>query len=268
MLISTVIRLCFLIAVTMLSGCKPDPAPATLTIGYTHEPPYSYIDEAGKVKGIYPDVARQVVQQMGIDKVKWVLLSFDKLIPALINNRIDVIAAGMAVTQSRIEQNLCFSMPLSQSDTAVLWRNDNQNYVPQTPIASQDLQFVVINGSSEESILQQHHQSGSLLSVEDIRLSLLALKSGRADLLVMTRPTLMKVLHETPERYQIKNGDGFLQNRQISAFVIKKQNTGLVARWNAAQSFISHQQHVKMALHQAGMSTVDTASDYDRCYTL
>lgn len=268
MLISSVIRIIFLIVVIMLSGCSPETPPATLKIGYTHEPPYSYVNEVGEVRGVYPDVARQITRKMGVDNVKWVLLSFDRLIPALLNKRIDVIAAGMAVTRARTEQNLCFTTPLSQSNTAVLWRKDNNNVISEAPLSSQALRFVVIDGSSEESILKQHYEPEALLSVEDIRLGLLALKSGRADMLVMTRPTLMQVSEETPERYQIKDGQGILENRQVSAFVIKKQDTELAQRWNTAQASVSKQEDTLSALTQGGMTPFDASLHKERCYTL
>ena len=116
--------------------------------------------------------------------------------------------------------------------------------------------------------MKQHFEPEALLSVEDIRLGLLALKSGRADMLVMTRPTLMQVSEETPERYQIKDGQGVLENRQVSAFVIRKEDTELAQRWNTAQASVSKQEGTLNALAQGGMTPFDASLNKERCYTL
>ena len=87
-------------------------------------------------------------------------------------------------------------------------------------------------------------------------------------MLVMTRPTLMQVSEETPERYQIKDGQGILENRQVSAFVIRKEDTELAQRWNTAQASVSKQEDTLSALTQGGMTPFDASLHKERCYTL
>lgn len=77
----------------------------TLRVGYANEAPYAYMDPSvGKVTGEAPEVARAVLEDLGIEEVEGVLTEFGSLIPGLQAGRFDMIAAGMYVTPARCEQ--------------------------------------------------------------------------------------------------------------------------------------------------------------------
>src|SRR5690554_7443906 len=81
-----------------------------IRIAVANEIPYGYVDLNGEAKGAGPDVARQIMKQLGIDKIEWITTSFSSLIPGLRADHFDMVAAEMAILPERCKQVL-FSEP-------------------------------------------------------------------------------------------------------------------------------------------------------------
>lgn len=62
--------------------------------------PFEMTDKNGKFVGFEMDMARELAKAMGVKFVP-VNMSFDGIIPALLTDKIDIITAGMTVTQER-----------------------------------------------------------------------------------------------------------------------------------------------------------------------
>ncbi|NTV62864.1 MAG: transporter substrate-binding domain-containing protein, partial [Oscillochloris sp.] len=82
----------------------------TIRIGYAVEAPFAFLAPGDVVTGESPEVARAVVQRLGITQITWVQTDFDQLIPELEEGRFDLIAAGMFITPDRA-QRVAFSQP-------------------------------------------------------------------------------------------------------------------------------------------------------------
>ncbi len=113
-----------LFSCSALIACSEAGESQILKVGYTQEAPYSRISAQGAAAGVFPDMAKKVADDLGYERIEWVLLSFDNLIPALKDNRIDLIAAGMSISKSRSEM-LCFARPLVSSASAFLFNQSN-----------------------------------------------------------------------------------------------------------------------------------------------
>ncbi len=72
-------------------------------IATANEIPYGWVD-GGQAYGIAPEVATAVLANMGITNVRWTVTEFGSLIPGLIANRFDLVAASQAVLPARCEQ--------------------------------------------------------------------------------------------------------------------------------------------------------------------
>ena len=62
--------------------------------------PNEYVGEGGKTEGFDIDLMNMIGEELGY-KIEWKTMAFDGLIPALKNNEIDAIIAGMSVTEER-----------------------------------------------------------------------------------------------------------------------------------------------------------------------
>ncbi len=95
--------LCMLLAVCMLccfAGCGAD---NTLTMGTNAAfPPYEFVDDDGDFAGIDIEIAKAVADKLGMElEIKD--MAFESLIPAVENGSVDIVLAGMTVTDERKE---------------------------------------------------------------------------------------------------------------------------------------------------------------------
>lgn len=82
-----------------------------ITIGIANEIPYGYEDEeTGEVTGEAPEVARVVLDELGITDREFVVVEFGALIGGLQAGNFDMIAAGMYINADRATEVL-FSDP-------------------------------------------------------------------------------------------------------------------------------------------------------------
>lgn len=73
-------------------------------VGFANEVPYAYANPDGTLTGEAVEVARVILQRLGIPEMDGVLTEFGSLIPGLQANRFDIITAGMYVVPVRCEQ--------------------------------------------------------------------------------------------------------------------------------------------------------------------
>ena len=89
----------------------------TLRVGVAEFVPWTIKTKSGELIGFEIDVARKIASDMGVKPILTVY-DFEKLIPALQQGEIDVIAGGMAITPRRALQ-VNFSQPLANSGISI-----------------------------------------------------------------------------------------------------------------------------------------------------
>lgn len=87
-------------------------------------PPFEFHDETGALVGYDIDLVNALADKMGVE-VKWVDMAFDGLIPALLTQKIDMVAACMSVTSER-SKKVNFSDPYIITYSAFVTPADNE----------------------------------------------------------------------------------------------------------------------------------------------
>ncbi|NLM97981.1 MAG: basic amino acid ABC transporter substrate-binding protein [Halanaerobiaceae bacterium] len=87
-------------------------------------PPFEYV-ENGEVVGFDIDLLREIGKLKGFD-IEVKDISFDSLIAALKSGNIDIIAAGMTITDARKEV-VDFSIPYYSANQSVIVQNDSDD---------------------------------------------------------------------------------------------------------------------------------------------
>jgi len=82
------------------------------------QPPMSATTKTGELIGLDIDIAKEMGDALGV-KVKFVLLPFAKLIPALEANQVDIILSGMTITPKR-NQKVAFVGPYYVTGKGIL----------------------------------------------------------------------------------------------------------------------------------------------------
>jgi len=75
-----------------------------ITLGISPSPPYSSIDPATNVAGgLDVEIHQAVLDWMGVKTIKYEIMPFGQLIPAMISKRIDIVATNIHVTPDRLK---------------------------------------------------------------------------------------------------------------------------------------------------------------------
>ena len=251
------------IVLLMRAYLAPEPT-KILRIGYTSEPPYSQISQQGQPLGLFPEMAQKIAKELNVDELQWVLLSFDSLIPALRDQRIDLIAAGMTITQSR-QQKVCFAQPVVASVTGVLSSIDKKKYLPDTPFLQQSLKLVVINGSAESERVREQVLEHNIMEVEDAHLGLLAIERGKADAMLMTEPSLNYLNTLASQSLKVDKLSDWIDKPQLAAFAFSHKSKDFLERWNLAQQKVLASAWFKQAAAGHGFSSEFTYNENLQC---
>ena len=227
-----------------VSGCAQKPgggaAPAAslqtvtagkLTMGTNAEfPPYEFYDN-GAVTGIDAEVAAAIAQKLGLELVIEDM-DFDSLIPAVSTGKVDVVLAGLTVTEER-QKTVNFSTSYAQGKQVIVVKEDS-------PIASVDDLF----GDAQYTIGVQLATTGDLYTTWDIEDEglgtidrynkysdvIMALVNGKIDCVVMD--------NEPAKVYVSKNpGLKILETEYVVedyAIALNKNNSGLYDAVNKA----------------------------------
>ena len=118
----------FLVGASLL-GAGPAGAQETVAVGVTTTGvPFTFVDTANqKTTGAMVDLAEAILTDQGL-KPRFELTAFSALIPALLTKKIDLISAGMLVTEKRREV-VNFSAPVySYGEALVVAGTDEKNY--------------------------------------------------------------------------------------------------------------------------------------------
>ena len=136
----------------------------TVTLGVANEVPYGSVGEDGEPTGIGPDVARAVLEELGIDEVEADVVEFDNLIPGLQAGQFDVVTAGMYITDERAAQvyfsdpDYCvgesLGVPEGNPEDIVDYQSivDNPDLIVAVASGTVEVDYVVDAGIPEEQV--------------------------------------------------------------------------------------------------------------------
>ncbi len=227
----------------------------TLRIGYAIEAPYAFLDPAGEVTGIDPEVAKRVADRLGVKEIRWVLTEFGSLISGLQTGRFDVIAAGMFITAARAE-SVDFSRPTFRVRQGLLVpaRNPAGLHSYEDAVSDAAVKVAVISGAVEERLLlEMGIARDRLVRVPEALAGVRAVESGVADALALSSPTfcwmrlngqLGTVSVAEPFQQPELAADQLLG---FGGFVFRTDDEGLRNAWNEVLgSFVGSQEHLEL----------------------
>src|SRR5690625_1812426 len=123
-------------------------------IAIANEIPYGFMDLDGTAKGVGPDVAKHIMDELGIDNIEWIATTFGSLIPGLQANRFDMVAAEMAILPQRCKEVL-FSEPDSSYGEGLLVAKGNPHAIhTYESFADSDKTVAIMAGADQLEMLQ------------------------------------------------------------------------------------------------------------------
>lgn len=114
-----IVAIAMLSSAILLSGCTEEKDENKIIVGTSADfPPFEYTDASGKIIGFDIELITMILESLNYT-VEVKDIGFDSLIPSLQSDKIDVIAAGMTITEER-DEVIDFSDPYYQADQSVL----------------------------------------------------------------------------------------------------------------------------------------------------
>ncbi|KKB08927.1 ectoine/hydroxyectoine ABC transporter substrate-binding protein EhuB [Devosia chinhatensis] len=163
----------------------------TVRIAVANEIPYGYVDPTGEALGAGPDVAKAIMETLGVENIEWVTTNFSSLIPGLQADRFDMVAAEMAILPDRCQQVL-FSEPNSSYGEGLLVASGNPKDIHAYEDFAQnpDLRVAIMAGADQLEMMQELGvDEANLVTIAANADAISTVSTGRADAYAATSLT-------------------------------------------------------------------------------
>lgn len=165
-----------------------------IRIAVANEIPYGYVDLSGDAKGAGPDVAREIMKRLGINKIEWITTSFSSLIPGLRADHFDMVAAEMAILPERCKQVL-FSEPNTSYGEGLLVASGNPKDIHSyQDFADSEHKVAIMAGADQLEMLQALGVPGErMVTISNNADAISTVATGRADAYAATSLTVSEL---------------------------------------------------------------------------
>ena len=199
-------------------------------------PPFGFIDSAGKNDGYDADIAKLFAEKLGV-QIEFVPMVSQDRIPALQTGKVDILFATMAMTEERAKA-IQYSIPYAANAATVVAAKDTDIKGPD------DLKKVTVGvqkASSQEGELKKLLPDSTILRFDDDSATIQALLSGQVDAIGANQFYIARLEGLKPGVYENKfelavtyNGAGTKQgdvaiNAEVNKFLEELKANGKMA---------------------------------------
>lgn len=145
----------------------------------------------GEALGAGPDVAKALMEKLGVGNIEWVTTNFSSLIPGLQADRFDMVAAEMAILPDRCGQVL-FSEPNSSYGEGLLVAAGNPKDIHAYSDFAEnpDLKIAIMAGADQLEMMQKLGVSeANLVTIASNADAISTVSTNRADAYAATSLT-------------------------------------------------------------------------------
>jgi polar amino acid transport system substrate-binding protein len=130
------------------------PPESSLRVGITPTTPPLIFYQGGRIAGLEQELANALAESLG-KTAKFVIVGWNELIPALLENRIDIIMSGMSITKMR-ETRINFSSPYLKAGQMSLIRSGDASFVKSaSSIKNTQARVGFLKGTTGEFLVQK-----------------------------------------------------------------------------------------------------------------
>lgn len=163
----------------------------TIRIAVANEIPYGYM-KGDTAVGLGPSVAKKVLAEMGINKIKWTVIPFGSLIPSIKADRVDMVASSQAVKPMRCSQ-VAYSEPNTTYGEGLLVKKGNPQNIHSYDdfVNNSKLKMGIVTGADQLGFAQKmHFKSAQIVTLRANADAPAAVATGRIDAYAGTQLTV------------------------------------------------------------------------------
>jgi len=168
-----------------------------ITLGISADSPYTYLDPKTKQPaGIDWDINTAVLHWAGIKTIRYQIMPFDSLIPALLSHRIDVIADNIHETPAR-NNIIAFSSPAWWYGPALIVQSSNPAHITSyADLQKSGVTVGTITGSAADEYVS--HLGAHMTSFQDNTSEFLSLVQGRVSVVLEDNTKFAAFMKQNP----------------------------------------------------------------------
>ena len=169
------------------------------TVAVANEPPYSDIKSDGYVTGAAPDVARAVMQKLGVPELKAQVVPYGSMIPALLARRVDMATSGLYIKPNRCESIIYSEPDLCGAEAFAVAKGNPHNIETYEDIAANpDVTMTTCAGCAEELYAKERGVKQNQIKVfTDPPSGIKMLQQGRVDVFALSGLGTQDLLKKT-----------------------------------------------------------------------
>jgi polar amino acid transport system substrate-binding protein len=169
-------------------------------IAIANEPPWTQVTSDGKVSGAGPDLARAVLQKMGVEDVVASISEYGAMIPGVQARRFDMVAAGLFIKPERCEA-VAFSQPdLCDAESFMVKEGNPMGLKSFADIAAAGAKVGVVGGGTEEKLaIEAGVDRANVIVVPDPQSGSKMLQDGRIDVYALPVLSISDLLKKAGE---------------------------------------------------------------------
>lgn len=181
------LALALVISLSLLSvvGCS---SKKTLVVGTEATfAPFEFVDEKNNIVGFDIDVINYIAKELG-QKIEIKNQPFETLIESLASKQIDIVIAGMTITEERA-QKVLFSTSYYNASQVVVVRDSESAITSIEDLADKVIAVQVgTTGAMEAEAIKGSAEHVELKQFKRVNEAFMELKNGRADAVIIDAP--------------------------------------------------------------------------------
>jgi polar amino acid transport system substrate-binding protein len=165
--------------------------------------PMAFVDQDQKIIGFDIEFASRIAQKLN-KKLEVVNMEFGALLPALISGKVDMIGAGLSITEERAKKVL-FSEPYYNSGIAAFVKKPDATGAlakeerSKAGSLSSKQKLGVLMGSIYDAYAHKNYPGATIYPFNTLPDMLLALQSGKIDATFVDQTSIKEILSKNPD---------------------------------------------------------------------
>ena len=239
-----------------------------INVGIANEVPYGFQNDEGDVTGEAPEVARRVLEELGIDEVRADVVEFGALISGLQAGQFDMIAAGMYINEERAQQILFSDPDYCVGEAFAVPEGNPDNLSDFQSVIDSGATIAILSGAVEEGYAATAGVPDDQIELfTDVNAQYEALANGRVDavtgtyLTVKTQVDSREGLAVTESFFPVdENGEEILG---CGGFGFRQDNEEFCMAFNDALNSLQEEGEVLPIITEFGFAEEDVQRAQD-----
>ena len=170
----------------------------SLRVGISPDYPPLAFKENGALQGAEVEMAKTLAYYLNV-KIVFVQLPWNKLIPGLLNNRVDVVMSGLSITPER-ERNVNFIQPyMKVGQMALIRKNEKKQFTDKQDLLNTNLRLGFLPDTTSASFAASNFHRAQRIPMKSVEQAVEDLRNSKIDLFIHDAPTIWMIAGNSTE---------------------------------------------------------------------